>query len=143
MSWSRKRDCFWSIRKEPLSRSSKFNIQVQGSCNGVMCILQDDGYAITSLAVVHPLRKECYELPPFPLRFDMLMRRVFYSDIKTGDCGRDVIWFDVNKGEFGLIERPKRMCGKWRCYSCTLDELVDLNGEVGCVEFWLLNHKKE
>ncbi|GKE85973.1 hypothetical protein Tco_1559715, partial [Tanacetum coccineum] len=35
------------------------------------------------------------------------------------------------------------MCDKWRCYSCTLDELVDLNGEVGYVEFWLLNHKKE
>ncbi|GJW92022.1 F-box domain containing protein [Tanacetum coccineum] len=61
--------------KEPLSRSSIFKIQVQGSCNGVMCILQDDGYVITSLAVVHPLRKECYELPPFPLRFDRLMRR--------------------------------------------------------------------
>ncbi|GKB08195.1 F-box domain containing protein [Tanacetum coccineum] len=63
------------IRKEPLSRSSKFNIQVQGSCNGVMCILQLDGYVITSLAVVHSLRKECYELPPFLLRFDSGMDR--------------------------------------------------------------------
>ncbi|GKE55161.1 hypothetical protein Tco_1490317, partial [Tanacetum coccineum] len=33
------------------------------------------GDLITSLAVVDPLRKECYELPPFPLRFDKLMRR--------------------------------------------------------------------
>ncbi|GKE96198.1 hypothetical protein Tco_1581053 [Tanacetum coccineum] len=40
------------------------------------------------------------------------------------------------------------MCDVWRSYSCTLDELVDLNGKVGYVgtetmEFWLLNHKKE
>ncbi|GKB71300.1 hypothetical protein Tco_0932712, partial [Tanacetum coccineum] len=182
------------LRKEPLSRSSIFNIQVQGSCNGMMCILQDDGYVITSLAVVHPLRKECYELPPFPFRFDRPMlkescglgfdtstntwkmvcvllkeyappdkpdmvkknlctmvhvfgtnswreipqvpsypisgKAVFangclhwlasYSDIKTKDGRRPVIWYQV----------------------------VDLNGEVGYVcartmEVWLLNHKKE
>ncbi|GJW90054.1 F-box domain containing protein [Tanacetum coccineum] len=195
------------LRKEPLSRSSIFNIQVRGSCNGVMCILQDDGYVITSLAVVHPLRQECYELPPFPLRFDRLMRRescglgfdtstntwkmvcvllkaytppdkpdmvkknlctvvhvfctnswreipqvpsypitgkaVFanvclhwlasYSDIKTEDGGRSVIWFDVEKEEFGLIDPPKRMCDLWREYICIFDHLVDLNGEVGYV----------
>nr|GEV67445.1 hypothetical protein [Tanacetum cinerariifolium] len=60
------------LRKEPLYI---FNIQVLGSCNGLMCILQNDDYVITSLTVVHLLRKECYELPPFPLRFDKSMRR--------------------------------------------------------------------
>nr|GEY22299.1 hypothetical protein [Tanacetum cinerariifolium] len=54
--------------KEPLYTFSRFEIQVQGSCNGLMCLSQDDGYVITSLAVVHPLRKEFYELPSFPLR---------------------------------------------------------------------------
>ncbi|GJW81643.1 F-box domain containing protein [Tanacetum coccineum] len=209
------------LRKEPLSRSSISNIQVRGSCNGVMCILQDVGYVITSLAVVHPLRKECYELPAFPLRFDWRMHRescglgfdtstntwkmvcvllkedappdtpdmvkknlctmvhvfgtnswrdipqvpsypisgeaVFfngclhwlasYSDIKTEDGGRPVIWFDVEKEVFGLIDPPKRMCDLWRKYSCR-SQVVDLNGEVGYVctktmEVWLLNHKKE
>ncbi|GJX51607.1 F-box domain containing protein [Tanacetum coccineum] len=209
------------LRKEPLSRDSIFNIQVPGSCNGVMCILQDDGSVITSLFVVHPLRKECYELPPFPLRFNKLMRRescglgfdtstntwkmlcvllkeyapphkpdmvkknlctmvhvfgtnswreipqvpsypisgkaVFangclhwlasYSDIKTEDGGRPVIWFDVEKEEFGLIDPPKRMCDLWGNYSCRY-QVADLNGEVGYVctrtmEVWFLNHKKK
>ncbi|GJW54569.1 F-box domain containing protein [Tanacetum coccineum] len=62
-----------------LSRSSKFKVEFRGSCNGLMCILQDDGYVITSLAVVHPLRKEFYELPPFPLRFDRGMDRVLVA----------------------------------------------------------------
>ncbi|GJZ68453.1 hypothetical protein Tco_0631693 [Tanacetum coccineum] len=40
------------------------------------------------------------------------------------------------------------MCDVWRDYSCSYDQVVDLNGEVGYVctrtmEFWLLNHKKE
>ncbi|GJY42173.1 F-box domain containing protein [Tanacetum coccineum] len=209
------------LRKEPLSRSYIFSIQVLGSCNGLMCILQSDANVITSLAVVHLLRKECYELPPFLLLFDRRMRRescglgfdtstntwkmvcvllkedaspdkpdmvkknlstmvhvfgtnswreilqvpsypisgkaVFangclhwlasYSDIKTKDVGRPVICFDVEKEEFGLIDPPKRMCDKWRKYSCRY-QVVDLNGEVGytcprTMEFWLLNHKKE
>ena len=63
------------LRKKPPSKSSIFRIEVRGSCNGLMCLSQDDSYEITSLAVVDPLRKECYELPPFPLRFDKHMRR--------------------------------------------------------------------
>nr|GFB24991.1 hypothetical protein [Tanacetum cinerariifolium] len=60
-----------------------------------------------------------------------------YTDIRTEDGGRPVIWFDVEKEEFGLIDPPKRMY-----------QVVDLNGEVGYVcnrtmEVWLLNHKKE
>ncbi|GJR70992.1 hypothetical protein Tco_0017057 [Tanacetum coccineum] len=71
-----------------------------------------------------------------------------YSDIKTRDGGREVIWFDVNKEEFGLIDPPKRMCDKWRNDGGYHDQVVDLNGEVGYVctwtmEFWLLNHEKE
>nr|GFA26652.1 hypothetical protein [Tanacetum cinerariifolium] len=69
-----------------------------------------------------------------------------YSDIKTEDGGRPVICFDVKKEEFGLIDPPKRMHDIRRNYSC-LDQVVDLNGEVGYVctntmEFWILNNKK-
>nr|GEW53330.1 F-box domain-containing protein [Tanacetum cinerariifolium] len=69
-----------------------------------------------------------------------------YSDIKTEDGGRPVICFDVKKEESGLIDPPKRMHDIRRNYSC-LDQVVDLNGEVGYVctntmEFWLLNDKK-
>ncbi|GKE99710.1 F-box domain containing protein [Tanacetum coccineum] len=208
---------FEFMRMKPHWNSSLVSIQVQGSCNGLICLSQDDGNVITSLVVIHRLRKECYELPPFPLRFEKHMHRescglgfdtfsnswkmvcvllkeytlpykpdmvkknlctmvhvfgtnswreipqvpsypisgeaVFangclhwlasYSDIKTGDGGREVIWFDVNKEEFGVIERPKSMCALWR-HSWSDHRLVNLNGEVGYVctmtmEFLLLN----
>ncbi|GKC62592.1 F-box domain containing protein [Tanacetum coccineum] len=63
------------LRKTPLSESSRVKIRVQGSCNGLICLLQDDGQVVTSLAVVHPLRKEGYELPPLSMRFDKTMLR--------------------------------------------------------------------
>ncbi|GJT57861.1 F-box domain containing protein [Tanacetum coccineum] len=209
------------LRKRPPCGSSIRRIEAQGSCNGLICLSQDDGYVITSLAVLHPLRKEYYELPPFPLHFEKHMRRescglgfdaftntwkmvcvllkaytppdkpdmvmknlctmvhvfgtnswreipqvssypvtgkavfangclhwlVSHIDMKTEDGGREVIWFDVNKEEFGLIKRPKRMCDLWRNYSCYYDQLVDLNGEVGYVcsrtmEVWVLKQKE-
>nr|GEV19611.1 hypothetical protein [Tanacetum cinerariifolium] len=61
--------------KEPCYLFPRIEIQVQGSCNGLMCLSQGNGYVITSLAVVHPLRKECYELPLFPLCFGKDMDR--------------------------------------------------------------------
>lgn len=198
------------LRKKPLLKSSIVNIKVQGSCNGLMCLSQDEDNVVTTLVVVHPLRKECYELPPLPMRwmfyesfglgFDAsantlkmvcvfrkdkvrkklcTMVHVFGTDswreipqvppypitgkaifsngclhwlvsqfdITTEDVGREVIWFDVEKEEFGLIDRPKRMCALWSIYSCYHDYLVDLNGEVGfvCVrtmEVWVLKHKE-
>ncbi|GKB38314.1 F-box domain containing protein [Tanacetum coccineum] len=63
------------LHKTPLSKSSVVDIRVQGSCNGQICLLQDDGQVVTSLAVVHPLRKEGYELPPLSMRFDKTMLR--------------------------------------------------------------------
>ncbi|GJW79541.1 F-box domain containing protein [Tanacetum coccineum] len=210
------------LRKTPLCESSRVKIRVQGCCNGLIYLSQDDGEVVTSLVVVHPLRKECYELPPLSVRFHADMFRdscgfgfdastnslkmvcvlcksnkvsnntdvaqkylctmvhefgtnswreipqvPYYSitgegvfvngclhwlvsqlDVPTQDGGRPVIWFDVEKEEFGLIDPPKRMCDLWRDYSCGYDHLVDLNGEVGYVccrtmEFWLLNHKKK
>ncbi|GJT57859.1 hypothetical protein Tco_0992913 [Tanacetum coccineum] len=125
------------------TRSSKFNIQVQG-----LNIVKKNLCTMVHVFGTNSWR-EIPQVPSYPISSKAVFANgclhwlPSYSDIKTGDGGRDVIWFDVNKGEFGLIERPKRMCDKWRCYSCTFDELVDLNGEVGCVEFWLLNHKKE
>ncbi|GJU43411.1 F-box domain containing protein [Tanacetum coccineum] len=70
-----------------------------------------------------------------------------YLDFKTEDGGRPVIWFDVEKEEFGLIDPPKRMCDLWGNYSCRY-QVAELNGEVGYVctrtmEVWFLNHKKK
>nr|GEX06703.1 hypothetical protein [Tanacetum cinerariifolium] len=67
-----------------------------------------------------------------------------YTDIKTEDGGRPIIWFDVEKEDFGLIDPPKRMCDKDSCRY----QVDDLNGEVGymctrTMEVWLLKHKKE
>nr|GEU90226.1 hypothetical protein [Tanacetum cinerariifolium] len=61
--------------KEPCYIYSKYDIKVHGSCNGLMCLSQGNDHVITSLAVVHPLRKECYELLSFLLLLDRLMRR--------------------------------------------------------------------
>ncbi|PWA51698.1 F-box domain-containing protein [Artemisia annua] len=210
------------LRKTPLSKSSRVKIRVQGSCNGLICLSQDDGEVVTSLVVVHPLRKECYELPPLSMRFDDSLIRdscgfgfdastntlkmvcvlcksnkvsnnpdvvkkylctmvhvfgtnswreipqvppypitdgavfangclhwlVSYLDVPTEDGGRPVIWFDVEKEEFGLIDPPKRTCDLWRNFSCRYDQVVDLNGEFGYVcsrtmEFWVLNKQNK
>ncbi|GJS30924.1 F-box domain containing protein [Tanacetum coccineum] len=209
------------LRKKHLSESSYVQFRVHSSCNGLICLLEDKDYVITSLVVVHPLRKECYEVPPLPKRFvdplfqqscglgfdastntlkmvcvltkdyappgdhDMVRKNlctmvhvfgtnswreipqvppyritdgavfangclhwlVSHIDIKTEDGGRPVIWFDVEKENFGLIDPPNRMCDLWRNYSCINDHLVDLNGEVGfvCVttmEVWVLKQKE-
>ncbi|PWA99636.1 F-box domain-containing protein [Artemisia annua] len=213
------------LRIKPLSKSSLVTFQVRGSCNGVVCLSQDDNMVevelVTALVAVHPLRKECYELPPLHMHFSSSMHRgscglgfdattntfkmicvllkayappnnhdmvrkklctmvhvfgtnswreipqvpsyptagkaifangclhwlVSHIDIPTQDGRRPVIWFDVEKEEFGLIDPPKRMCDLWRNYSSFYNHLVDLNGEVGYVsyetlEVWLLKKKE-
>ncbi|GJV01092.1 F-box domain containing protein [Tanacetum coccineum] len=63
------------LRKKPLKKSLEVRIHVRGSCNGLMCLSQDEGNAVTLLVVVHPLKKERYEVPPLPMRFDSSMFR--------------------------------------------------------------------
>ncbi|PWA99358.1 F-box domain-containing protein [Artemisia annua] len=208
------------LPKEPLFTYPQ--IEVLGSCNGHMCFSHGEEYnVVNSLVVVHPLRKECYELPPLPMCFESSMLRescglgfdastntlkmvlvllkvyaptdnldmvrknlctmvhvfgtnswreipqvpsypiagkaifangclhwlVSHLDAPTQEGGRPVIWFDVEKEEFGLIDPPKRMGDLWRNYSCFYDQLVDLNGEVGYVclrsmEVWVLKQKE-
>ncbi|PWA48263.1 F-box domain-containing protein [Artemisia annua] len=209
------------LRKKPLFEYSYAQIEVLGSCNGHICLSQDEYNIVTLLVVVHPLRKEYYELPPLPMRFESSMFRescglgfdastntlkmvlvllkayappdnldmvrkdlctmvhvfgtnswreipqvpsypiagkaifangclhwlVSHLDAPTQEGGRPVIWFDVEKEEFGLIDPPKRMGDLWRNYSCAYDHLVDLNGEVGYVclrsmEVWVLKQKE-
>nr|GFA06536.1 hypothetical protein [Tanacetum cinerariifolium] len=67
-------DCFPADPTSNLEPSYT-RIEARGSCNGMICLSQNDGYLITSLAVMHPLRKEYYELPLFPLHFEKHMRR--------------------------------------------------------------------
>ncbi|GJV73072.1 F-box domain containing protein [Tanacetum coccineum] len=49
------------LRKKHLSESSYVQFRVHSSCNGLICLSEDKDYVITSLVVVHPLRKECYK----------------------------------------------------------------------------------
>ncbi|GKB80517.1 F-box domain containing protein [Tanacetum coccineum] len=63
------------LRKKPLSKASYVRIVVRGSCNGLICLSQEENDIVTLLVVVHPLKKECYELPPLPMRFDCSMFR--------------------------------------------------------------------
>nr|GEU56169.1 hypothetical protein [Tanacetum cinerariifolium] len=102
--------------------------------------------------MVHVFHGEKYPkslLIPYQVKPYLLMAVcIGWPDIKTGDGGRQVIWLDVNKEAFGLIEHPKTICDLWRNDSCPRDELVHPNGEVGymctrTMDVWLLNHKKE
>ncbi|PWA34947.1 F-box domain-containing protein [Artemisia annua] len=97
--------------------------------------------------------REIPQVPPYPITEGAVFANgclhwlVSHIDVRTQDGGRPVIWFDVEKEEFGLIDPPKRMCDLWRNNSCRHDQVVDLNGEVGyvCVrtmEFWVLKHKE-
>ncbi|GKD73651.1 hypothetical protein Tco_1331933 [Tanacetum coccineum] len=136
-----------------------------------MCILQLDGYVITSLAVDHSLRKECYELPPFPLRFDsgmdrescglrfdtstntwkmvcVLLKEYAPPDkpdmVKKNLCTMPYLLMAVCFGWLVILTSKPEMVEE----NCYYNRLVDLNGKVGYVgtetmEFWLLNHKKE
>ncbi|PWA37889.1 F-box domain-containing protein [Artemisia annua] len=169
------------LRKKPLSEPSRVGIRVRGSCNGLICLSHDEDYdLITSLVVVHLLRKECYELPPLPMCFGSSMRRgscglgfdastntlkmvcvlcrdfgpectVMVHEFGTNswreipqvpsypitgeaifangclhwlvshvakDGGIGVIWFDVNKEEFGLIDPPKGVFYICSIHSC-------------------------
>ncbi|PWA47660.1 F-box domain-containing protein [Artemisia annua] len=88
-----KEDPFFKfLRKKPLTKSSIVKIEVLGSCNGMMCLVQDEDDEITSLVVVHPLRKECYEVPPFPLHFD--------SDDFEVTCG---LGFDASNNTLKMV----------------------------------------
>ncbi|GJX08835.1 reverse transcriptase domain-containing protein [Tanacetum coccineum] len=83
--------------------------------------------------------REIPQVPSYPISWEAVFVNgclhwlASHSDIKTGDGGREVIWFDVNKEEFGFMESPKRMCALRRYPSFLRDKLVDLNGEVGYV----------
>ncbi|GKD30847.1 hypothetical protein Tco_1241625 [Tanacetum coccineum] len=132
--------------REKITRSLCFHVteskKVAGASDNYVLeakeglFLEDDRKVVTSLDVVHPLTKECYELPPLSMRFDKTMLRdscglkgsvhngaciwqklmagntpspVSQLDVPTNDGGRPVICFDVKKEEFGLIDPPKRI----------------------------------
>nr|GFB93458.1 hypothetical protein [Tanacetum cinerariifolium] len=79
------------LRMQPHPKSSVVRIQVRGSCNRVVCLSQYHNNVVNSLVVVHPLRKECYELPPLPSCFDSMGRE---------SCG---LGFDDSTNTFKMI----------------------------------------
>nr|GEV19612.1 hypothetical protein [Tanacetum cinerariifolium] len=76
--------------------------------------------------------REIPQVPSYPTKGKAIFANGFlhwlasYSDIKTEDGVTPLIWFDVKKEEFGLIDPPKRMHDITRNYSC-LGQVVDLN----------------
>nr|GEX16027.1 F-box domain-containing protein [Tanacetum cinerariifolium] len=63
--------------------------------------------------------REIPQVPSYPIRGKAVFANgclhwlVSHFDIKTEDGGREVIWFDLNKEEFGLIDPAKRTCDLW------------------------------
>ncbi|GKC99317.1 F-box domain containing protein, partial [Tanacetum coccineum] len=104
------------LRKKPLKKSLEVRIHVRGSCNGLMFLSQDDGYAVTSLVVVHPLKKECYKVPPLPMRFDLSMFRE--------SCG---LGFDASTNTLKIVCVLLKDHGAVRKNLCTLVHEIGTN----------------
>ncbi|PWA51067.1 beta-amyrin synthase [Artemisia annua] len=83
---------FQFVCKKPLNKDSLTRVRFRGSCNGVICISEDDGKVVTTLAVIHPIKKQCYKLPTFPLRFNCFMNRE--------SCG---LGFDSSTNTFKMV----------------------------------------
>ncbi|PWA81029.1 F-box domain-containing protein [Artemisia annua] len=66
---------FEFLCKKPRSKSSITNIEFLGSCNGLIYVSESDGDLVTTLSVIHPIKKQCYELPHLPFRFSCFMSR--------------------------------------------------------------------
>nr|GEY68760.1 hypothetical protein [Tanacetum cinerariifolium] len=58
-----------------LMRLEELRIEVRGSCNGLICLSEEEDNVITSLVMGHPLREECYEFPSPPMCFGKHMGR--------------------------------------------------------------------
>ncbi|PWA98378.1 F-box domain-containing protein [Artemisia annua] len=193
---------------------------VLGSCHGLLYTTIDHPYkGLTTLLILHPLRRGCYMLPPiniwscmppfnkqesyglgfdictntykmvcvvlqeqiWPTNFDMVSESlctmvhdlgtdswreipqtpsypitgegifangclhwlVSHLEYREPNEQRKVVWFDVTKEEFGLIDTPKYQAqGDW-----IYEALVELDGDVGLaynnvghsVDIWVLN----
>nr|GEX85827.1 F-box domain-containing protein [Tanacetum cinerariifolium] len=120
--------------KKPLKKSSDVRIEVRGSCNGLMYLSQDEGNAVTSLVVVHPLKKERYDVPPLPMRFDSSMFRE--------SCG---LGFDASTNTLKmvcvLLKDPRAVPSKdhdmkeWVPY-CRLENTIVPGGSMEVLGCW-------
>ncbi|PWA90103.1 F-box domain-containing protein [Artemisia annua] len=68
---------------------------VGGSCNGLLYLSLHDILHITSLAVIHPLRKEFYKLPPM----QRLLGGLYYLDVEESHG----LGFDVSTNTFKMV----------------------------------------
>lgn len=78
------------------------SVQIRGSCNGLLFISQDNRQVVTSLVVIHPLKKQCYELPPLPLCKEWY----FFRD----SC---VLGFDVSTNTMKMV----CVVFAWSCFA--------------------------
>ncbi|PWA94140.1 F-box domain-containing protein [Artemisia annua] len=94
--------------KKLLSKSSITNIEFLGSCHGLIYVSEDDGEVVTTLAVIHPIKKQCYKLPTLPIPF--------YASQIQESCG---IGFDSSTNTIKMVcvvllrgDRPavKKLC---------------------------------
>ncbi|KAD7478413.1 hypothetical protein E3N88_01549 [Mikania micrantha] len=134
-----------SLQKDPVLRFlCKLNPlflqekMVLGSCNGLTLVCYKKNP--TFLAIINPLSKQRYNLPPIKIR----SAHGNCSEWWSYNEGTKVVWFDLKTEEFGLTNPPKREQGYW-----ANDKLVDLNSEVGLayndndhVELWALKQQE-
>nr|GFA95975.1 hypothetical protein [Tanacetum cinerariifolium] len=129
------------LRKKPLSKYSLLRIQVRESCG-----LGFDAFTNTYTMVCVLLKEYAPPIKPDMVKKNLCtMVHVFdtnswreipqASSYPITDGGREVIWFDVNKEEFGLIDPPKRMCGLWSRKNMFEEESVP-DGYIDVIGCW-------
>ncbi|GJR10433.1 F-box domain containing protein [Tanacetum coccineum] len=140
------------LRKKPPKKSSDVRIEVRGSCNGLMCLSQDevpcseshDSCGLGFDASTNTLKMVCVlfkDRPPRGGDLDMLRKNLCTMVHVLGTNS----WREIPQVlPYYIMGRVVYANGFLNWY----DQLVDLNGEVGyvCVgtmEVWLLNDKKE
>ena len=104
----------------------------------MICVLDKDFAPACTLMHVFGTNswREIPQVPSYPITGEAIFANGCLHWLVSRvpkDGGRKVIWFDVNKEEFGLIDPPKSMFYIWSIHSYVYCQLVDLNGEVGYV----------
>nr|GEV99702.1 hypothetical protein [Tanacetum cinerariifolium] len=94
---------------------------VRGSCNGLLCLPQKSIPFTTSLAVIHPLRKEFHALPPMQRQLD---GPCYLSEVSWG------LGFDVFTSIFKMVCVLSRInCSKFPLISMNLCTMVHALGK--------------
>nr|XP_043633336.1 putative F-box protein At2g02030 [Erigeron canadensis] len=105
----------------------------------MVCLFDDNG------SVVHVLGTDSWrEIPQVPLHWidgeAVYANGRLYWQTRYANYGFQLVWFDMKKEEFGVIDLPKQTEGWYHLY---YPELVNLNGELRFVAHYIRHNDRE